>query len=70
MSTRSQRRAIVKSLHAKRRELGRCIYDNRDRPGGREHGTPHKGGRCLECWNKKLESQAKQQPVDDEEQAA
>lgn len=47
---------LAKSLHARRRERGECIYDRRDQEGP-AHGPPVKGGRCQKCLDAKKESE-------------
>lgn len=46
---------LVKALHARRRELGLCIYDPREL-GRPEHGPIFKAGRCEPCYAKTRES--------------
>jgi hypothetical protein len=38
-------------LHATLRNEGKCINTTARRPN---HGAPHRGGRCKECWDRKL----------------
>lgn len=55
-SQKERSKAATKASHARRRAANLCIYDAREF-GKPEHGPPHRGGRCVACWDAKLESQ-------------